>query len=147
VLFLAGGCDPAKNADKLANRFVDAYFLETDFEAAKKLSEGAARERIEHDQKAADSARGSEGLNGARSPVYYERAERRDISDQLVHFTYALEVHGELPFSRSILVMVARRGEGWSVIGFRELGDRVGESGEEPGLGVRTSTGAAPPPK
>jgi hypothetical protein len=137
---VAASCNQSTNPDDVANRFVDAYYLEFDFNRAAALAESEARTRVEHDAKEVEQVRQLGAFE--RSNVYYGKPERRALSADLVHYTFTLDVRlGDEHFERKILLIVAKRGTSeWRVIGFRELGERVGESSADPNLGVRTTT-------
>jgi hypothetical protein len=124
----AAACKDERDPDDVAASFVDAYFLEVDFERAQRLADGEALARIREEQKAAGDIRKQTPIDQAKSRVYYGKPEKSAVGDTLVNYTYALEVHsGSDTFDRSVVVMLARRGEVWRVIKFREQGPRFGD--------------------
>lgn len=140
---LLTGCNDPSTPDGLARAFVDAYYVEYDFDRAIALSEGAAVLRLKQEKDLIDEARAKTAIAQSRSRTYYNDPEKREVGPEMVHFTFELEIrHGSNDMRRTAVLMLAKRANGWRVIGFREGGE--GEGGRAPSApdtdGVRTST-------
>jgi hypothetical protein len=133
-LLCLGACQKGTDANSISNRFVDAYYLQFNFEQALGFTAGAATRRIEAEQKLVGAARANGALSRARAKVYYESPEHRTVREDLSHHTYVLESHvGASRLTTRVLVMTARREEHWKVISFRELG-RPSSKGNPQGI-------------
>src|SRR5262249_14552019 len=67
---LAAGCKDLGDPDQLAQAFVDAYYLEYDFDRALALADGAAALRLKEEKSLADEARGKVAVAQSRSRTY-----------------------------------------------------------------------------
>jgi hypothetical protein len=134
-----GACKSASSPDQVATAFVDAYYIEYDFDRALNFSDGAAKERLIREKHLVDEAREKTALEHARTHVYYGAPEKHAVNDDLAHYTFHLEIHqGSTNLQRTAVVMLARSGDAFRVIQFRE------ESGEDIPNGVRTSSKGSP---
>ena len=79
AVFSAGACTKATDANSVADRFIDAYYLEFNFDGALKMTAGSATRRIEAERKLASESRASGALAGARAKVYYETPEHLEV--------------------------------------------------------------------
>ena|GEM_PF-5989179 len=128
-------CKETNESASVANNFVDAYYLEFNFNKALLFAAASARMRIENEQELAKKARSEGALNPGKVKVYYSEPEHRMMNDRMAHYTYSLETSvGTTRLTNRVLVMTANRDGKWKVIAFRELG--------RPGSGE--NTGAAP---
>lgn len=138
-VFAASACKSANGPDAVAAEFVDRYYVEFELDRAKALTVGAARERIDRESALVKEARQRVQVEGQKARVYYGAPERRQVRDDLVHYTYTLDIRpAGAAIQRPVVVMVGHRPEGWRVVGFRESG---GGTGLENGS---TSTAAEP---
>jgi hypothetical protein len=134
---IISGCPASNDPDKLAARFVDAYYIEYDFDRALTMAEGGARARLLDEKSLADVARQKVELAQSKTHVYYGTPERHAVGDTMVHYTFDLQIRqGPSNIERKAVIMVAKRENGWRVIGFRET------TGEDGALRVRSSTKA-----
>lgn len=144
MIFVASaGCGKANDPDKIAERFVDAYYIEYDFNRAMEMARGPAMTRLKEEKKLVDDAREKVALAASKAQVYYSPPERRAVGDDLVHYTFALDIkHGSNQIARTAVIMVGRDAGGWKVISFREVGEggQRGPTGERESGGVGTST-------
>ncbi len=123
ALLLFAGCAP-KGADRVARGFVDAYYIEFDVASALAYCAGMAKRRLEAEAPLVEQARKQLALTDAKTRVYYDAPERHETDKTQVHYTFRLASVG--PASRTmtdVVVMVAKRGEAWKVIRFREDND------------------------
>jgi hypothetical protein len=139
---LATSCRDMSDPDQLAKAFVDAYYVEYDFDRALTFSDGAAALRLHDEKKLVDDARTKVAIAQSRSRTYYGDPEKHAVGESLVHYTFALEIHhGSNEMRRTAVIMLAKKSGGWKVIGFREVNEGGAPSTGEPGSdGVRTST-------
>jgi len=146
VLSLAAGCPAKTDADGIAARFIDAYYVEFDLDTAKTLASGAAVRRIDRDIERLGTVRDVAPVEHAKARVYYEKdAARREVRDDLVRFEFTLDVHTEAgQYPNTVVLAVARRDDAWTVIDFADGGRGLGASRGRPGaperVGVPTST-------
>jgi hypothetical protein len=140
------GCPASNNPDKLAERFVDAYYIEYDLDRALTMADGSAKARLIDEKGLVDAARQKVELAQSKTHVYYSAPERRELDPDLVYYTFGLEVRqGSSDMRRTAMVMLGQRGGAWRVIGFREPGDRwvdEASTGGREAMGVRSSTQA-----
>jgi hypothetical protein len=145
VFIQAESCKGSDDPEAIARRFVDAYYVEYDFDHALELADGAAVERLQQEKALVDDARQKVPVAQSRSRTYYEAPEKRLVKDDLAHFTFDLEIRqGSSTIARTAVILVARRQDAWKVIGFREgEGQGAQPIGAVGPGGVPTSTGAA----
>ena len=145
ALAVVAGCPSENTSDKTADGFVDAYYVEFDFDQALTFTTGAATRRIEAEQELAREGRERGTIEAAKARVYYDQPEHRQVGDDAAHHTYNLEVHqGSVVFRREVFVMTALRKGRWQVISFREERGPAAGSGTPRGTGVRTATRSQP---
>lgn len=142
---LAASCrDDPNDPDRRAKAFVDAYYIEYDFARALTYAEGAAAVRLKEEKDLVDDARSKVALAQSRSRTYYSNPEKHQVNDELVHYTFELEIRqGSNDMRRTAIVMLAKKSDAWKVIGFREVGERP-LTGAAAVDGVRTSTPGEP---
>lgn len=136
----AFACKEGKDSASIANQFVDAYYLEFNFDKALTFATASARIRIEKEQELAKKARSQGALNPAKVKVYYSEPEHRKMNEEMAHHTYSLETSvGTTRLTNRVLVMTAKREGAWKVIAFRELG--------RPGIGENTDVRPSQKPR
>ncbi len=131
-------CKGSSGPDAVAAAFVDAYYIEYDFARALTYADGAAKSRLEEEKKLVDDARQKTELQYAKTHVYYDMPEKRAVGDDLVHYTFHLDIQqGTSKLARTAVVMLARQSgkprgaaDEWRVIAFREEGQPAGERRE-----------------
>lgn len=146
VLLAAFACRSEDDPAVVADRFVDAYYVEFDFGRAKTYVAGGAAERLERERTLVDAARQRTPIAQAKARVYYEAPERHRVSDEMFHATYPLEIReGHQVLTRQAVVMVAKKDGVWKVIQFREATPGMPAPPEAAGE-VRTATTAGSTP-
>ena len=127
-------CRSAEDPDRVASDFVDAYYVEFDHARAKTLATGGALRRIEQEEQLVADARQQMQVEDRKARVYYSAPAKRQVSDDMVHYTYTLDVRqsGGAPREQAVVVMLGKGDGVWKVIQFRE------------GDGSRTSTVGSP---
>jgi hypothetical protein len=116
------GCKGTNDSDHVAGAFVDAYYVEFDHARAKALAAGGALRRIEEEEKLVREARAQMQVEDRKARVYYSDPAKRQVSDELAHYTYQLDVRqaNGAQSAQTVVVMLARRDGVWKVIEFRE---------------------------
>jgi hypothetical protein len=152
LIMLAAGCASADDPDRRAKAFVDAYYIEYDFDRAISFADGAALERLKKEKDLADDVRSQIAVAQSRSRTYYNEPSKHEASPELVHYTFELEIRqGSNAMDRTAVIMLAKKSEGWRIIAFREEGEPTGErvnprstgsSSAARGSGERVVTGA-----
>jgi len=142
VLLAASGCDQSNNPDKVASSFVDAYYVEFDLERAKGLAQGGAVGRLDRELELVLETRKKVQVQAAKARVYYTDPEIHRVGEDMVHYTYHLDIRkGPTKLKRTAIVMLARRKGRWVVLQFREeTPGAIRHPGAEFGSEVRTGT-------
>ncbi len=110
----------AASARGVAERFLDAHYVAIDLAAARELTAGLARHKIE--QEVALTA-GQAIDAGTRMPrVHYRLLEETPRDDATVSLAYETTIHvdGGDVFSRTIQVTLRRAEQGWQVSNYQE---------------------------
>lgn len=145
IVLLFVGCRSEADPAVVADRFVDAYYIEFDFPRAKTYAVGGALERLERELALVDAARQRTEITRAKARVYYEEPERRLVGEDMFHATYPLEIReGHQVLSRQAVVMVGKKDGVWKVVQFRET--TAGQLPPPGGPEVRTATTAGGTP-
>jgi hypothetical protein len=129
-------CEDKTDPNGIADRFVDAYYVEYNLVEALKLATTSAKSRIEKEQKLVANARKSGALSAARAKVYYDAPVHSAVKMDRAHHTYVLEIHASSgPITNRVLIMTAKRDGQWKVFAFRELdrGSAQENRGSSPG--------------
>jgi hypothetical protein len=121
-----GACKSADGPDAVANAFVDAYYVEFDHLRAASMATGGAKRRIEEERKLVADARAQMQVETQKARVYYSDPAKRQVRDDMVHYTYQLDVRvSGAQRDQHVVVMLAKREEGWKVVQFREGDERA----------------------
>ena len=124
ALTLAACARKLDTAERVADAFVDAYYVEVDHAGALRLAEGPAADRLRSETALAAEGRprGSERPTEQTSRVYLEKAGVRDGPQGRVLVTYKLRIQpeGGPPFFRGAIVSTEKRPAGWRVVYFEE---------------------------
>lgn len=134
-LLLAAGLaacrPPADTAEGIAERFLDAHYVDMDLAAASAYAVGPAAEKVEQERKLI----GDQRIDAAtRKPhVTYERLERRDEGADRATFVYegSIRVEGADAFQRRWLLSVRREAGAWRVSNFQEFDPPGGGAHDE----------------
>jgi hypothetical protein len=138
--FLAlAACKAANDSDHVAAAFVDAYYVEFDHARAKTVASGGALRRIEREEQLVADAREQMQVEDRKARVYYSPPVKRQVGEDMVHYTYQLDIRQSgNQQDQMVVVMLAKRDGAWKVIQFRE-GDEARTS-----TSARTSTTGQP---
>ena len=115
------GCSPGNSAQGVADRFVQAYYVQIDQAQALELTSGLARERLRQElQQVAPLRRGS-SLEQARPKVSYTLARTQPEGRQvLLVYDLTITPPQVKPIPKKILIITEPVGEEWKVINFAE---------------------------
>lgn len=123
ALGLLAACRPATDsAQGVAERFVEAHYVEIDLAQAKSFTAGPARTKIEEEQRLVGDQRIDQATRKPR--VSYRLEEKREEGDGRVTFLFRgkIEPEGLEGFSRRWLISTRRNERGdWVVSNFQEF--------------------------
>jgi hypothetical protein len=120
LLFPACRSDP-HSARGVAERFLDAHYVEINLQAAKPYCTGLALSRLE------DEIRLTEGQTvdeSTRKPqVHYRLVEEKPRGQQSVSFVYetTISVDGAGDFTKKVLLTMRQGEQGWQVANYSEF--------------------------
>jgi len=115
------GCSRSNNAQRVADQFMQAYYVQIDQARALEFSHGLAHERLRQElQQVAPLRRGS-SIEQARPQASYTLA-RTQPDGQHVLFVYDLTITPSQakPILKKVLIIAEPLGEQWKVINFTE---------------------------
>lgn len=121
-LLLAASCtaDP-ESLRGVAERFLDAHYVEIDLAAAQTLTTGLAERKIAEERQL---TRGQVIDESTLQPsVYYRLLEERPEGDDRSRLVYqaTFSVSGAPDLERRILLVLRRGSDGWKVVNFEEF--------------------------
>jgi hypothetical protein len=119
ALLLALACAGCgRGPDKVADRFVDLYFVETDQVRARELASGLAAKKLDDEIKLVTDVRRTVDPDAAKPTVFYTRHELRVQGDR-ANATYDVTVQygGDLT-RKNAMVSLERIGGAWRVANF-----------------------------
>src|SRR5689334_1826577 len=120
VAVLAGaGCRKKSDAERVADRFVDLYYVEIDQRAALDITVGPAHDELQQQLGLVQNMRGA--AEETRPHTYYSRVSSRVEGDH-AQFIYDLETKmgREAGVKRHAIITVAKRDGRWKVVSFGE---------------------------
>jgi hypothetical protein len=115
------GCSASDSPQRVADHFVQAYYIQIDQAQALEFTAGLARERLHQELQRVASLRQGISLEQARPPVSYTLA-RTQPEGQQVLLVYDLTITPPQvkPILKKILIIMEQTGEQWKVINFTE---------------------------
>jgi hypothetical protein len=115
------GCSPSDNAQGVADRFIQAYYVQIDQAQALEFTMGLARERLHEELQRVASLRQGSSLDLERPQVSYTLARTQADGDQML-LVYDLTITPPQvkPLLKKILLIMEQRREQWKVINFTE---------------------------
>jgi hypothetical protein len=115
------GCSQSNSAQGVAERFVQAYYVQIDQAQALEFTTGLAQERLRQELQQVEPLRRGGGLEQARPKVSYTLA-RTQPEGQQVLLVYDLTITPPQvkPILKKILIITEQLGEQWKVINFAE---------------------------
>jgi hypothetical protein len=127
---VAAGCRPdPSTARGTAERFLDAHYVAIDLVAARELTSGLARHKVDAE---VDLVRGQVIDETTRKPVvHYKLLEEHPQGEDAVNFLYlgSITVADAGGFERRWLVTVKREAPGWRVTNYQELVEQAPDAG------------------
>ncbi|HSF30029.1 MAG TPA: hypothetical protein VLK82_06085 [Candidatus Tectomicrobia bacterium] len=115
------GCSPSNSAQAVADRFVQAYYVQIDQAQALEYTTGLAHERLRQElQRVAPLRRGS-SLEQARPKVSYTLVRTQPEGHQvLLIYDLTITPPQVQPILKRILIITEPLAEQWKVINFAE---------------------------
>jgi transposase len=115
------GCSRSNSAQGVADRFVQAYYVQIDQAQALEFTTGLARERLQQELQQVASLRRGSSLEQARPKVSYTLARTQSEGQQvLVVYDLTITPPQVKPMLKKILIITELLGEQWKVINFAE---------------------------
>ncbi len=117
LLLLLPGCAP-RSAERVADRFVDLYFVEIDQKRVLPLTTGLARTKLEEELSLVEGIRRNYQPEQAKPSIFYARASSLVAGDH-ARFAYDLTIRqGRDETKRHALISVERIDGKWTVANF-----------------------------
>jgi transposase len=115
------GCSASDSAQRVADHFMQAYYVQIDQAQALEFTAGLARERLHQELQRVASLRRGGILEQARPQVSYTLA-RTQSEGQQVLLVYDLTITPPQvkPILKKILIIMEQAGEQWKVLNFTE---------------------------
>jgi hypothetical protein len=115
------GCSASDSPQGVADRFVQAYYVQIDQAQALEFTTGLARERLHQELQRVASLRQGSGFAQARPQVSYTLT-RTQAEDRQVLFVYDLTITPlqVKPILKKILLIMEQHGGQWKVLNFTE---------------------------
>lgn len=111
------GCAP-KTPEKVADRFVDLYFVEIDQRRALELASGLARAKLEEELSLVEKVRHQVSADQAKPSIFYVRRDAQVALDH-ARLSYDLTIRqGRDQTHRSAFISVEHSGGKWTVGNF-----------------------------
>jgi hypothetical protein len=121
IVFAILGCSRSDSAQGVADRFVQAYYVQIDQAQALEFTTGLARERLQQELQLVASLRRGSSLEQARPKVSYSLARTQSAGQQvLVVYDLTITPPQVKPILKKILIITEQFGEQWKVINFAE---------------------------
>ena len=122
VAFVLAGCSRGNTPEGVAERFVEAYYVQIDQMQALEFAAALAREKLQQELQLVAQARRGGGVEQARPKVQYTRTHTRPEGRQ-VFFIYDLTIQPTQfsPILQQVLITTEQLGEQWKVINFSEM--------------------------
>ena len=114
-------CSRSNSAQGVADRFMQAYYVQIDQAQALELSTGLARERLRQELQQVAPLRRGGGLEQARPKASYSLARtQHDGRQVLLVYDLTITPPQVMPILKKILIITEQLGEQWKVINFAE---------------------------
>lgn len=125
-LLLLLGCSSTRSPEKVADRFVDKYYVEFDHSSALALAGGVAKLRLDAELSLVGAARRGTAPGSHAARVYYERTGVSGSGTQRqAGYTLRIKPQGGKEFQRTVQIELAEEPDGtWRVTRFNETTPR-----------------------
>jgi hypothetical protein len=124
ALFIAAallGCSRNHSAQGVAEKFMQAYYVQIDQAQAMEFTTGLARERLRQELQQVAPLRRGGSLEQARPKMSYALARSQPEGHQvLLVYDLTISPPHVPPMLKKILIITERLGEQWKVINFAE---------------------------
>ena len=118
ALLLIGAAGCAGTPEKVGDKFVDLYFVETDQAGAKPLTTGLAEKKLDDELKLVSEVRKTVDGNAPKPSVFYTRRSLRADGEH-ANITYDLTIRfGGDETRKNAMLSLERKDEGWRVANF-----------------------------
>jgi len=119
VAMLGCGPDPS-TARGTAERFLDTHYVAIDLAAARELTSGLARSKIDQELALVDGVAIDESTR--KPTIHYDLLRELPAGNDAVNYVYrgSIAVADAETFHRNFLVTVRRQPEGWRVTNYDE---------------------------
>src|SRR5262245_35111766 len=115
------GCSRSNSAQRVAERFVQAYYVQIDQAQALEYTTGLAHERLRQELQQVAPLRRGGSLEQARPKVSYTLARTQPEGRQvLLVYDLTIAPPQVKPILKKILIITEQLGEQWKVINFAE---------------------------
>jgi hypothetical protein len=115
------GCSRDNSAQGVAEKFMQAYYVQIDQAQAMEFTTGLARERLRQELQQVAPLRRGGGLAQARPKMSYALARSQPEGHQvLLVYDLTISPPHVPPMLKKILIITERLGEQWKVINFAE---------------------------
>jgi hypothetical protein len=116
-----GGCSRDDTPEAVANRFMQAYYVQIDQGQALEFSGALARDRLQQELRAVSPLRRGTSLAEARPEVKYSLSRTQPEGRQvLLYYDLTITPTHVPPMQRKVLIITEQLGERWKVINFTE---------------------------
>lgn len=116
-LVALAGCAP-KTPEKVADRFVDLYFVEIDQKRALGLASGLAKSKLEEELNLVETVRQTQSADQAKPSVFYSRRDAQ-VQGEHARLSYDITIkQGRDETQRHALISVEQTGGRWTVGNF-----------------------------
>lgn len=122
VVLALVGCTRPNTPEGVAERFVEAYYVQIDQTRALEFTAALARDKLQRELQLVAQARRGGSVEQARPKIEYTRTQSRPDGRQ-VFFIYALTIKPThvAPMLTQVMISTEQIGEHWRVINFTEL--------------------------
>lgn len=115
----AQACSSESPAQKVADRFIEAYYVQLDVKEAVQFTEGLAKEKLEQQLKLMVGDGGPEPASG-RPRVTYALTEKQHPTADSAIYVYSINTHMEDIGKRTVFVKLRREGNQWIITQYTE---------------------------
>jgi hypothetical protein len=121
IAAVLGGCSRSDTPEAIAERFVQAYYVQIDQAAAVEFTAALARHRLQEELQTVAQIRRGSAVAQARPKIAYQLT-RTQVDGRQRLFVYDLTITPILvpPIAKKVLIITEQFGEDWKVINFTE---------------------------
>jgi hypothetical protein len=121
IALACGGCVPDDTPEAVANRFMQAYYVQIDQGQALEFTGALARERLQQELHTVTPLRGGGNFAAARPEVTYTLSRTQPEGRQVLLYYDLTITPTQVPaMLKKVLIIIERLGDQWKVINFTE---------------------------